>query len=196
MNKTHGLSKTPEYMTWNRMLSRCYNPIVDRYKNYGGRGIKVCNDWHLFVNFYRDMGDRPTKNHSLGRINNDLDYCKENCRWETKEQQDNNTTRTVYLTVDGVKKSVSLWAKETGLSYGTIISRYRLGIPHAECIKNESRIKKLITVNGVEKKTTEWMRYANIPISSFYHFKRKGKSEDEIIKSYLALKAKELEKSD
>ena len=80
--KTHGKSKSIEYMTWNRMLTRCYNPLVEKYKRYGARGIKVCDEWKLFVNFYKDMGDRPDEFHSLGRIDNDGNYCKENCRWD------------------------------------------------------------------------------------------------------------------
>lgn len=183
--KTHGKSKSIEYMTWNRMLTRCYNPLVEKYKRYGARGIKVCDEWKLFVNFYKDMGDRPDEFHSLGRIDNDGNYCKENCRWETNKTQSNNTSRNVFIEFNGCKKTISEWAEITGITYATIIQRFRLGLSADEVLKDNNRKVKSFTIDGISKKTTEWMRDAQIPISSYYHFKRKGISEIDIIKSYL-----------
>ena len=80
------------------MLSRCYNPNATGYKNYGGRGITVCDSWRdCFENFLRDMGDRPEKM-SLDRINNNDGYSKENCKWSTVlEQNRNKRTTRVYF---------------------------------------------------------------------------------------------------
>jgi hypothetical protein len=90
-NVTHGLSHTPEWMAWAGMKKRCMNPKCHDYKDYGGRGITVCDRWlRSFEAFYADMGKRPGKKYSLDRKNNDLGYSPENCRWATKKEQANN----------------------------------------------------------------------------------------------------------
>lgn len=66
----HGMQDTPEYGTWNSMRMRCLSPNAKSYKDYGGRGITVCNRWSLFSNFIADMGKKPSPKHSLDRINN------------------------------------------------------------------------------------------------------------------------------
>lgn len=127
--KTHGLRKTPEYAVWNTMLSRCHNINSEKYKDYGGRGIAVCAEWHVFENFIKDMGFRPSKHHSIERINNSENYCKENCRWATRIEQQNNKRNNVKITLDGVTKSAKEWASLTGLSYKLIHSRHKKGWP-------------------------------------------------------------------
>jgi hypothetical protein len=85
----HGMSGTREYRIWAGMIQRCTNPNSMSYDDYGGRGITVCQDWLRFENFYRDMGDAPFKR-SLDRINNDLGYYPDNCRWSTATVQASN----------------------------------------------------------------------------------------------------------
>ena len=82
--------KHPLYMTWHNMMRRCYSEKDNSFLNYGARGIVVCKEWHLFKNFLKDMGDKPSKYHSLDRIDNDLGYSKYNCRWATRSQQCDN----------------------------------------------------------------------------------------------------------
>jgi hypothetical protein len=109
------------------MISRCTNPEATGYHRYGGRGIDVCDRWmKSFWNFLEDMGKRPPK-HSLDRINNDLGYSKENCRWSTQEDQCNNTERNVFLEHDGTKATVSQWAKILGIKANTITCRLLRG---------------------------------------------------------------------
>ena len=87
---SHGLRKTKEYQIWSSMMTRCSNKKTKCYKNYGGRGIKVCKRWLKFENFYNDMGCRPSNKHSIDRVNNDGNYEPSNCRWATIKQQANN----------------------------------------------------------------------------------------------------------
>lgn len=93
--KSHGESKpaTPEYLAWFSMKRRCINKNHKGWKNYGGRGIYVCDRWkHSYENFLADVGRRPSPHHSLDRINNDGIYEPGNCRWATAIEQNNNRT--------------------------------------------------------------------------------------------------------
>lgn len=189
--RTHGMSKSPEYQTWNRMWSRCTNPITSRYHRYGGRGITVCDRWASFENFYEDMGPRPSADHSIERDEVDGNYEPGNCRWATKKEQSRNTSTNLFVEYRGERRCVAEWCEITGIPYATFIQRLRRGIPLEQVFDTSSDgfWKKSIVVDGVSKLTTEWMRDAGIPISSFYHFRRKGLSEEEIVRKYLARKA-------
>ncbi len=97
---THGLSRTSEYHAWKLMKARCYNPKNGSYPNYGVRGISVCSEWlEGFENFFKDMGFKPSPIHSIDRVDNDGNYCKENCKWSTpKEQYLNRRARSEWKT--------------------------------------------------------------------------------------------------
>jgi hypothetical protein len=121
-----GLSKSPAYSSWMAMTIRCQNPNYHSFKNYGGRGIKVCERWSEFENFLTDMGPRP-KGTSLDRINNDGNYEPGNCRWATKKTQDNNRRTCKPVTFKGRTLPVSEWAKELGLNHITLRTRLSRG---------------------------------------------------------------------
>ena len=91
---THKKSFSPEYNSYHHMIKRCYKKNTNVYSGYGGRGIKVCDRWlESFENFYKDMGEKPSKKHSLDRINNDGNYEPDNCRWATQSTQVINSRR-------------------------------------------------------------------------------------------------------
>lgn len=100
-NFKHHMRYSSEYGIWRNMMTRCLNEKSNRYKNYGGRGIKICQRWlDDFMNFYNDMGPRPSVEHTLDRIDVDGDYCPENCRWATYAEQSQNTTYNKFTADD------------------------------------------------------------------------------------------------
>lgn len=120
----HGHAKrterSPTYNSWAGMMQRCYYPKHVKYHLYGGRGIEVCERWHLFDNFLADMGERPMGT-SLDRIDGTKGYSPDNCRWSTKSEQMRNTGRA--LVFEG--KPLAQWAEESGVPYQTLKARLR-----------------------------------------------------------------------
>lgn len=95
-------NKTAAYATWAQMMNRCYNERTEKYHHYGGRGIKVCDRWHDFPNFFADMGERPAGKISLDRINSDGNYEPNNCRWADYALQNQNKPATNAVGCKGV----------------------------------------------------------------------------------------------
>lgn len=124
-NKTkHGMCGSSIYKKWIRMLGRCRNKNNFKYKDYGGRGVNVCEDWHKFENFYRDMGECPV-GLSIDRIDNNGDYCKENCRWASMKEQNRNKRKTIFITYNGETKCLGEWAEIKGIKYITLFKRIK-----------------------------------------------------------------------
>lgn len=118
--------RSPEWTAWNHMKRRCTNPNYHNYKNYGGRGITICERWlNSFENFLADMGNKPTPSHSLDRYpNNNGDYEPENCRWATPKEQSNNTKSNRIINHGGKSLTLTNWATELKLSISNL--RYRI----------------------------------------------------------------------
>ncbi|QAT48560.1 hypothetical protein EQM14_01505 [Caproiciproducens sp. NJN-50] len=122
----HGMSRTRLWTIWCGMKSRCYYPKNIAYKDYGGRGIKVCDEWlHDFLSFFKwSMKNGYAENLTIDRINYDGNYAPSNCKWSTYEEQENNRRDTVFLTISGIKLPVSEWARKVGISAATL--RWRI----------------------------------------------------------------------
>ena len=128
-NLTHGKTGSSIYYIWQHMIDRCTKPSNPAFKNYGARGITVCDEWLKFENFYRDMGDRPC-GMEIDRINNACGYSKNNCRWATRiEQANNRRSNIVVQTKDGQKMTLTQFCKLTGKNYEAVKSkRLRTGV--------------------------------------------------------------------
>lgn len=132
-NTTHGMFRTPTYHTWMGMKNRCLNENQPAFKNYGERGISICEEWMEFDGFLADMGERPD-GHTLERIDNSKGYSKDNCTWATCEQQSRNTRQNKFITYDGKTMCMMDWSKETGIPYATIQDRRRKGLAASQIL--------------------------------------------------------------
>jgi len=123
---THGGTKTSAYHRWDAMLQRCNNPNNNHFRNYGGRGIAVCERWHDFVNFVEDMG-QPPPNTSIERIDNSKGYFKENCAWVDRKTQQRNRRACRYIEHNGRKQCVTAWCEELSINVATFYYRVKNG---------------------------------------------------------------------
>lgn len=137
LRRTHGhtteYQTSPTYLSWCGMKLRCTKPSQRSYKDYGGRGITICDRWlNSFESFLEDMGERPP-GMTLDRIDVDGNYELGNCRWATTKEQranqhDDGRRR---IEVDGVSRSIAEWAEVLGVGYTTIRARIEAGWPEA-----------------------------------------------------------------
>lgn len=127
-NTTHGLSGTTEYCIYQGAIQRCYNKNNPQYIDYGGRGITVCDEWlHSFETFLKDMGNRPSKKHSIDRINNEGNYELGNCRWATSTEQAKNRRSNIMITYKGETLCMMDWSEKLDIKYITLHQRFKNG---------------------------------------------------------------------
>lgn len=131
-NTKHGMRNAPEYRVWCGMRKRCNKPSDHKWPDYGGRGIKVCPEWEQFEAFYKDMGPKPSTFHSIDRIDNDGDYCPENCRWATRREQAVNRRNNVRICINGQSMTLCEAAELHGLKYDTVWMRRHKGWPEED----------------------------------------------------------------
>ena len=163
----HGMYKSAIYGIWQGMKGRCNRPTCNGYERYGGRGISYCDKWSAFQGFFEDMGDSFEEGLSLDRLDNDLDYCKDNCKWSTIKEQALNKTTNVKVTIDGVTLCLSQWRDLYGLTNSMVYKRndrgelgYHLIRPSGVVIKEGSsynlvKPSKLIKESRFERNTLQ-----------------------------------------
>lgn len=185
----HGRRGTPEYKAWAEMLRRCYRPKCNRYYTHGARGIRVCERWqglNGFVNFFDDMGSRPTDRHSLDRIDNNGNYEPGNCRWATNEQQVRNSRKAHNLTFDGQTRCIEEWSQIVGIASSLIVWRIGTGwsTEDALTVKPRRFIRKFgpITFQGKTQSISEWAKEFKLKACNLRYRLNSGYSFEDAIR--------------
>lgn len=131
--------RTPEYKVWSGMKRRCNNPNSKSYKDYGSRGIKLCAKWddppYGFLEFYKDMGKRPSEKHEIERINNEGNYESGNCKWVLRAENAKNKRNNINITYKGQTMILADWSKVSGIKRATLYFRYHKGLRGEELFK-------------------------------------------------------------
>lgn len=143
LHTTHNLSQSRLYGIHQNMLDRCFRKNELAYRDYGGRGITVCEEWkNDFMSFYNwSMENGYSDELTIDRIDNNGNYEPSNCRWATKAQQARNTRKNVYFTYNGITKTISEWARDFGIPLTTFRRRIKQNRPLEEIISKE-RLKR------------------------------------------------------
>lgn len=136
-HQQHGGSKTILFHKWASMKDRCYNKNAKQYKYYGGRGISVCEEWRSSFLAFREWSLKNGYNEglSLDRIDPNKNYCPENCRWITMEDQQRNKRNVKIITYNGESHTIPEWSNILGIKYGTLWKRLHDGIPVEKAFK-------------------------------------------------------------
>lgn len=178
ISKIHGLSINKSgdrprlYRIWLNMKQRCNNQNASKYKNYGGRGISVCNEWKDYINFHNWSKNNGYKDSlTLDRINNNGDYCPDNCRWVTYREQNLNSSQNHLITYNGQTMTITEWAEYLNIKRATLYSRIlEYGWPVEKAINTSTRKweKPIIKYNGQKKHLKEWAKDLGIKHSILY----------------------------
>lgn len=146
-NYKHGMRNTRMYAIWKEMKRRCLRPTANQYKDYGGRGIKVCEEWQKdFMNFYNwAINNGYNDNLTIDRIDVNGNYEPNNCRWATRKQQNNNTTRSHYITYKNKTQTIKDWSEEFNIPYKRLEYAVNRGKqPINEYLQEKEKIKNEI----------------------------------------------------
>lgn len=156
---------------WERMRSRCENLTNPKYPIYGARGVKVCKRWYRFDTFAKDVGRRPSPEHTLDRIDNDGDYKPSNVRWATAREQSNNTRTNVHVTIGGRTRTITEWADASGLTRTTIGQRIDRGWAPERLLEPHAH---RVTFRGRTQSRSAWAREFKLGAGTLRHRLRSG----------------------
>jgi len=124
----HGMHKTAEYRAWGSIRQRCGNPKNTQFKDYGGRGIRVCQEWlDSFDTFYAYIGPKPSPQHTIDRIDINGHYEPGNVRWATKKEQERNKRNSRFVEYEGQTKTIAEWAESSSVTRDVLWHRIKLG---------------------------------------------------------------------
>ena len=180
-----------EYNTYNNMKKRCYDEKNAYYKYYGLKGIKICERWLSgFSNFLEDMGRKPTKNHSIDRIDVNGDYCPENCRWATDKEQARNKTNTAYYEYNGEKMLIVDFCKKFNVTHSQFFWHIKNGkslqeiIDYCNDYRRKPKCHNFHTYKGIEKNQSEWASFFGVTASSMSSRIKKLKDFNKVAEYY------------
>ena len=177
--KSHGMSKTPLYSKWIDMRKRCYNPKTKSYKDYGKRGITVCDEWRNNFEAFMEwsIANGYQEGLTIDRIDNSKGYSPDNCRFVNIHIQQNNKTNNVYVTHNGITKTIADWSKEFPIPYEILRHRIvdlKMNLSDAinykpnhvpEKRNNDGKFSEStsITIGEETKSLREWCNIYNAP---------------------------------
>lgn len=169
------------------MYCRCFYPTTHGYERYGGRGIKICEEWINNPNSFYDwaINNGYKKGLTLDRIDVNGNYEPSNCRWATKEMQDNNRRTNRKITYKGETKTLSQWAREYNINIVTLSDRLKAGLSIDEALNKpviKSGGKLLFTLNNETKLLSEWCKMYNINYQTAWKKIKNGKSIEKALK--------------
>lgn len=134
----HGMTDSITWRSWQAMMHRCYSPSHRNVRNYFQKGIVVCERWHEFLNFLEDMGERPSQEHSIGRLDHNANYGPDNCRWQTPIEQSNATSRNKFITFNGRTMTLAEWCRELNVNYSRVKWRLRHGWTECDALARKA----------------------------------------------------------
>lgn len=175
----HGLSKTRLHTIWHSMYCRCYYPQTNQYKHYGGKGIQVCEEWkNNFLNFYNwAMANGYRDDLTIDRIDNDKNYCPENCKWSTYKEQYSNKTNNRFITFNDTTATLTEWSKIYNINITTLSDRLKSGMSFEEAITKpiyKSGGYLIFTINNETKMLSDWCKEYNMKYSTAFHRIKSG----------------------
>lgn len=177
--------KTPEYNTWICMKARCRNPNNPRFKDYGGRGIIVCERWQQFDFFLEDMGRKPSPKLMLERGDNDGNYEPNNCSWETNKIQSNNKSNNIFLEHNNVSHTIKEWAEILNINYHHFWSSIRIRkLTIEKIIANPFPREQFITYRGETLNTGQWAKKLGMSKKNFYRGKYRDLPKDKVVEIF------------
>ena len=183
--KTHGLTKTPLHKIHAGILTRCYNPNSKLHKNYGGRGITMCDEWLNNLKSFVDwaMANGYRKGLSIDRINNDNGYNPENCRWSTFIEQNNNRRSSHLFTLNGECKTITQWSRIYKINKDRIFSRINMGwdIEKAITTPIDPLVKYTATIDGVKLPVAQWCKKLKVNYDMVKYRIKNGWSPEKAI---------------
>ena len=171
----------PLYNCWKSMMARCYSETHMHFQHYGGRGIEVCARWHDFDAFAADMGERPL-GCSLERINNDLGYSPDNCRWATAKEQANNRRNNTVIEANGVEMTITQWADRLGTSASTIAARIDMGWSAEDAVNIPVTRNKELTLGDRTMNLMQWAKATGIAYTTIVSRFNRGLPANEVLK--------------
>lgn len=166
--KTHGLRYTRIYNIWNQMIQRCTNPKLKHYERYGGRGIKVCEEWMSSIESFKDwaVSNGYKDCLTIDRIDVNGNYEPANCKWSTNVEQQRNKRTNRFITIKGETKTVAEWAEISGIPYKTLQRRIDNGCKEETLLAPKGYQYKQIEINGIIKPMSDWAKENGLQYST------------------------------